>query len=161
MSRSASGRWNNNCQEVWWDGKICKSICWQYARVFLNKHLSYAGSVRLTVGTVMWAKDLLSRKRTDNNLVFNIKWQELMLCIFKSFSSHDRHTSCEILQNEKWKNNFPWKKLGLFLNRKPEGGCVLWQLECQGVDWRLSYFLGDVCIHSASNPGTSVLDSTF
>lgn len=40
-----------------WDGKVWKSICWQTpppppAQVFLNRHLSYVGSVRLTVVTV-------------------------------------------------------------------------------------------------------------
>lgn len=112
------------------------------AWVFLNRHLSYAGSVRLTVGTVMWAKHLYcQRKLTDMKQVY--KWQEWMLCIWC--------LCCYSLADSvKW----PQSKMNGERNKFPHDG------DGQGVEAG-----GGLpgCMHSPSCPGTpgSVPDSTI
>lgn len=156
MSRSASGLYNNNCQGADGMGKCVRAYAGSIpAWVFLNRHLSYAGSVRLTVGTVMWAKHLY-RNRTDIKQVLNVQWQQWM-----PYGAY-LVIACGILWNDhnaKWKVkeiHYPMKTVGPWQKNR-------WWFYSVTVRWNVRVWRLGVWIHSSSSPGTpgSVPDSTF
>ncbi len=160
MSRSASGLYNNNCQEADGMGKCMRAYDGSIpAWVFLNRHLSYAWSVRLTVGTVMWAKHLYyQRNWIDIKQVLKVQWQGWM-----PYVAH-LVIACEILWNDhnvKWKVkeiHYPVKMVGPWQKNR-----WLYTVTVQRNVRVGGWGVLNGWIHSSSSPGTpgSVLDSTF
>lgn len=125
------------------------------AWVFLKRHLSYSGSVGLTVGIVMWAKHLYGqRKWTDKKQVWNVmQWGTDPTCFliwfYLTWWALSCHTFRDFVKCPQWNEKVGswWQKTRTWLFTVT-------------VRWNVRVYRWGV---SSSNPGTLgvVPDSTI